>query len=269
MPMVPIGDAELYAETHGAGPQLMLVTGLGGQGAFWGNQVGPLAAHFTVTIHDHRGTGQSSKSEIEYSVQQMADDAVRLMDALKIERAHYIGHSTGGAMGQLIAAQHPDRVATLVLSATWPKSDTYFKRAFGVRKKILETAGIETFIEEYATFLYPEWFVNERWDDLLAIEKRQVETFPPPHIFAARIQAICDFEGTDLSLLKMPTLIICARDDKVTPFYNSEALAAAIPHAQLHALETGGHFAPQTVPEAYNMPVLEFLLEFLKEQANA
>lgn len=265
MPMVDIGDAELYAETHGAGPPLMLVTGLGGQGAFWGNQLGPLAEHFTVTIHDHRGTGQSAKSEIEYSVQQMADDAVRLMDAIGIDRAHYVGHSTGGAMGQLIAAQHPDRVATLVLSASWPKSDTYFKRAFGVRKKILLEAGVETFIEEYATFLYPEWFVNERWDDLLKMEEKQVATFPPPHIFAARIQAICDFEGTDLSALKMPVLIICARDDKVTPFYNSEAMDAAIPHAKLHALDTGGHFAPITVPEAYT-PVV---LDFLKEHANA
>ncbi len=265
MPMVDIGDAELYAETHGAGPPLMLVTGLGGQGAFWGNQLAPLAEHFTVTIHDHRGTGQSSKSEIEYSVQQMADDAVRLMDALKIERAHYIGHSTGGAMGQLIAAQHPDRVATLVLSATWPKSDTYFKRAFGVRKKILEQAGVQTFIEEYATFLYPEWFVNERWDELLEMEKKQVASFPPPHIFAARIQAICDFEGTDLSGLKMPSLIVCAKDDKVTPFYNSEALAGMLPHARLVALETGGHFAPITVPDAYNAAVLDFL----KEHANA
>src|SRR3546814_13093753 len=55
-----------------------------------------------------------------YSVDQMAEDTVRLMDALKIDSAHYVGHSTGGAMGQTIAQDHPERIKSLVLSATWP-----------------------------------------------------------------------------------------------------------------------------------------------------
>ena len=56
----------------------------------------------------------------------MAADTVALMDRLGIERAHYVGHSTGGAMGQTIAQEHPDRLLSLVLSATWAGPDAYF-----------------------------------------------------------------------------------------------------------------------------------------------
>jgi pimeloyl-ACP methyl ester carboxylesterase len=58
----------------------------------------------TVVIHDHRGTGQSSRSHIHYTVDQMTDDLLVVMDHLKIEKAHLVGHSTGGAIGQTLAA---------------------------------------------------------------------------------------------------------------------------------------------------------------------
>ena len=70
MPKIPIGDAELYYESTGDGPPLLLVPGLGGQGAFWAQQIPELARDFRVIVHDHRGTGQSTHSRINYSVEQ-------------------------------------------------------------------------------------------------------------------------------------------------------------------------------------------------------
>src|SRR5450631_1961268 len=70
-------DAELYYETHGSGPPLFLVPGLGGDGRFWGDHVAALAQEFTVVVHDHRGTARSTLSKITYSVEQMADDALQ------------------------------------------------------------------------------------------------------------------------------------------------------------------------------------------------
>src|SRR5215475_15633436 len=99
MARISIGDAELHYESHGDGPPLMLVSGLNGVASFWLKQVPVLAKDFRVIVHDHRGTGQSTHSPIVYSVEQMADDVLKLMDALKIEAAHVAGHSTGGAIG--------------------------------------------------------------------------------------------------------------------------------------------------------------------------
>ena len=97
MPEISIGDAELYYESNGQGPPLILVSGLGGTASFWAPNVPELARRFRVITFDHRGIGGSTKSRIRYSVQQMADDVVGLMDALGIERAALIGHSTGAA----------------------------------------------------------------------------------------------------------------------------------------------------------------------------
>jgi aminoacrylate hydrolase len=137
MPKADIGDAEIYYESHGDGPPLMLVPGLGGGGGFWAKQVPAFAKYFRVIIHDHRGAGQSTHSRIQYSVEQMASDAVKLMDKLEIDTAHYVGHSTGGAMGQVIAQDHPERLRSLVLSATWAGKDPYFRRCFETRKEVL------------------------------------------------------------------------------------------------------------------------------------
>jgi len=119
MPRVSIGDAEIYYEEAGQGEPLLLVPGLSGQGSFWSQQVEAFKRDFRVIVHDHRGAGRSTHSNIKYSVEQMADDVLRLMDALKIESAHLVGHSTGGAIGQVLALEHRPRLRSLVLSATW------------------------------------------------------------------------------------------------------------------------------------------------------
>src|SRR4029434_2724239 len=128
MPHVSIGDADIYSEEQGRGPALMLVPGLGGQGAFWGPQVKDFSRDFRVIVHDHRGAGRSTHSRIQDSVDQMAGEAVALIERLCLVRAHYVGHSTGGAMGQTIAQDHPHRLLSPVLSATWPGPDSRFRR---------------------------------------------------------------------------------------------------------------------------------------------
>src|SRR5262249_12668817 len=155
MPKVSIGDAELYYEEHGRGPALMLVPGLNGVCAFWARQIPDFARDFRVVVHDHRGTGQSTHSRIRYSVEQMAADVLRLMDRLGIASAHLAGHSTGGAIGQVIAQDHPDRVQSLVLSATWPGHDPYFRRLFEMRREILMKCGLESYLRGSALALAP------------------------------------------------------------------------------------------------------------------
>jgi pimeloyl-ACP methyl ester carboxylesterase len=118
MPHLKLRDgAELYYEKHGSGPPLFLVPGLGGDGRFWDANARELAQQFTVVVHDHRGTARSTLSKIKYSVEQMANDALQLIDELGYARVHWCGHSTGGAMGQVLAISQPDRIDRLVLSA--------------------------------------------------------------------------------------------------------------------------------------------------------
>ena len=155
MPTIKIGQDDLYYEVHGDGPPLMLVTGLNGVASFWVKQIPVLAKDFRVIVHDHRGTGQSTHTRMTYSVGQMADDALKLMDALGVESAHLAGHSTGGAIGQILALDHPRRIRSLVLSATWAGPDPFFRRLFASRKAVLETMGPEAYMKESVLALMP------------------------------------------------------------------------------------------------------------------
>jgi len=259
MPKVSIGDAEINYERSGQGPTLMLVPGLGGAGAVWNKQLPAFSRHFDVVVHDHRGAGQSSMSRIKYSVDQMASDALKLMDALKIEKAHYLGHSTGGAMGQVLAIDHPDRIDGLVLSATWAKSDTYFKRSFASRKLAL-AAGPEAYLKASNLALFPPWYINERTADLEAMEALAIKNFGVPEIWASRIDAISNHDRqAQIGLIRHRTLVVCAEDDMVTPLYFSKELAAKIPNATLKTLPTGGHMCMLTVPDVYTRTVLDWL----------
>src|SRR5438552_15225781 len=112
MPGGSTGDAESYYEEAGQGEPLLLVPGLSGQGSFWSRQVEAFKGDFRVIVHDHRGAGRSTHSNIKYSVEQMADDVLRLMDALKIDSAHLVGHSTAGAIGPVTALAHRRRPRT-------------------------------------------------------------------------------------------------------------------------------------------------------------
>jgi aminoacrylate hydrolase len=114
MPKISIGDCSLYYEEHGSGEPLLLVPGLGGVGASFFKQIPELSRHYRVIVHDHRGCGQSDRPTMRYSVEQMAQDVLRFMDALKIERAHFLGHSTGGAIGQLPARHERGAVSAVV-----------------------------------------------------------------------------------------------------------------------------------------------------------
>lgn len=260
MPRADLGDLQLYYEVHGEGPPVLLVSGLGGAAAYWLPNIPAFAAKHRVIVHDHRGAGQSTHSKIKYSVDQMTDDLVRLMDHLKIDRTHLVGHSTGGAIGQTLAATRPERLASLVLCSTWTRADPFFRRLFEARRALLTAAGAAAYVRSTAVFLYPGWWVNGNAAALEEREKVTLANYPPTEVVASRIDAIVAFDRTaDLPRIKAPTLVICARDDTLTPPYFSEELARRIPGAELQLLEKGGHCASETAPEAFNAAVLRFL----------
>lgn len=260
MAKLSIGDAELYYEQAGEGPPVLLVPGLGGVGAFWAKQVAALSRDFRVITHDHRGTGQSARSRITYSVEQMADDVLRLMDGLKIETAHLVGHSTGGAIGQIIAQDRPERIQRLVLSATWAGQDGFFRRSFAARKDILRQGGIGAYWRASALLLRPPAWISSNEAALLEEEAKTLADPPDCDILQSRIDAILRFDRRDrLSAITAPTLVIVAADDMVTPLHLSEELADKIDSARLTVLRYGGHFVPVVDPAPFNEAVGAFL----------
>lgn len=260
MPKASIGDAEIYYEESGQGEPLLLVPGLSGQGSFWAPQVADLSRDFRVVVHDHRGAGQSTHSRITYSVEQMADDVLKLMDALRIEAAHFVGHSTGGAIGQVIALDHPRRLRSLVLSATWAGPDPYFRRVFESRKEVLQTLGLEAYLRASALFLMPPAWVSANDRALTEQHRAALAGAAPIEVMTSRIDAIVRHDRrARLGEIRVPTLVIVAQDDMITPRFYSDELASRVPGAKLVVLDGGGHFAPVAVADSYNRAVGGFL----------
>lgn len=260
MPKAALRNGEIFYEIAGSGPPLFLIPGLGGIGAFWKAQVEAFAPHFTVITHDHRGCGQSSHTRQAYTVEGMAADFIGLMDVLKINRAHCIGHSTGGAIGQVLAATAPTRIDRLVLAATWRIADPYFKLLFEVRKRVLLDSGNEAYGDAGALALFPPYYTRDHSEELRAERRAALAFAAPPEVTASRIDAICAFDGTQfLEQIRQPSLIVVADDDMVTPRYLSDDLKARLPQAIYRVMARGGHMMPRTEALAFNGIVLSFL----------
>ncbi|HTH98996.1 MAG TPA: alpha/beta fold hydrolase [Stellaceae bacterium] len=260
MPRVSINDCSLYVEQHGDGYPVLLLSGLSGVASYWADQVPSFAKEFSVVLHDHRGTGKSDHSDISYMVERMAADVIALMDRLEIERAHIVGHSTGGAIAQVLGIEHPNRVSALVIAASWPKPDAYFRRLFTLRRDILTNMGTTAYAQTANLMMYPPRWIAEHNEALRLQEAQHVASMAPINVMTSRIDALLAFDrSVDLGRIKAPTLIMGAADDIITPAYFSEALARAIPKAELKMFPAGGHCFSKVLVRDFNNAVQRFL----------
>ncbi len=261
MPLISIGDCSLYYERRGVGFPVLFVSGLAGFASFWQDQVPTFARRFEVITFDHRGIGQSDQARLGWSVERLAVDVIGLMDALRIKRAHLVGHSTGGAIAQVLAIEHPARLASVVLSATWTKTDAYFRRLFALRKEVLQRLGAAAYVQSSTLFLYPSWWISRNNERLRLAEAQNLAAFAPVEIVASRIDAMLAFDRTsELGRIKTPALVVGAEDDLVTPSYFAEELARLIPGAEVKLFPRGGHFLTQVQAREFNNAVLPFLV---------
>jgi aminoacrylate hydrolase len=230
--MITIDGGTLSYDVSGAGPPIVFVAGLGERGTYWMAQVAAFSSAFQVVTFDHRGVG-ASEGQPPYKVEQWAADTLRLIDHLGLDRVHLVGHSTGGTIAQVLAADHSDRVASLVLGATWARLDARLRKLFCFRKQALY--------------------------EQVGFDRRSASWHTPQEIAAARIDALLTYDaGERLRSIRNPTLLIAAADDLLVPWQLSELIAEEIAHACLVKLDHGGHRFPQTRVEAYNTLLLEF-----------
>lgn len=260
MPKVAVAGGEIYYEESGKGSPLIFVSGLNGVGRYWEPQVPVFSSRFRVITYDQRGTGASDRLQRQFSVDQMAADLAGLMDSLRIPRAHLVGLSTGGAIGQTLAIEQPGRIERLVMCSTWTHCDPWFRRLFEARRLMYQQAGSELHAMFHPLWLYPPDYVNSHDGELDAERSRSVAGAPPVEISVGRINALLAFDRrAGLTRIKAPTLIIASDNDFITPAYHAEALGRAIPGARLAILRGGGHSISKTRTEEFNRLVLEFL----------
>lgn len=260
MPKAAVAGGEIHYEEYGSGEPLVLVSGLNGVGRYWGPQVEAFAARYRVITYDQRGAGQSDQLQREFSLDQMAAELAGLMDALGIARAHLVGLSTGGAIGQTLAITAPERVNKLVMCSTWTHCDPWFRRLFEARKAMYRECGSALHAMFHPLWLYPPDYVNAHDAEIDEERRRNTAGAPPVEVSIGRIDALMAFDRrADLGRIAAPTLILASTNDYITPRYYAEALAVAIPRSKLVIFDGGGHSLSKTRAAEFNRQVLDFL----------
>ncbi|MFQ5691929.1 MAG: alpha/beta fold hydrolase [Nitrospinota bacterium] len=259
MAKAAVNDIEVYYETHGRGDPVMLITGLGGVGANWGPQIPLFSKEFFTVVPDHRGAGQSTVSQGGYTIEQLASDMAETLRTLDCGPAHVVGSSTGGAIAQVMALDHPEVVRSIVVVSSWARTDDFFRKQFEVRKRTLLDSGPRAYAEASSLFLFSPTYVHDPSDRVEAWYEKSTAKPSDVEVMVKRIDMIVAHDQLDrLGGIRKPALVIVGKEDFCTPPYFSRELAEAIPGAELAVLE-GGHFFYVERPEAFYARVREFL----------
>ena len=252
MPSVDAAGTELYYERAGEGEPLLLIQGMSATHLAWGGPfLSGLEPSFDCVIFDNRGMGRSGTAELPFTVADMADDAVGLLDALGIETAHVVGISMGGTIAQELALAHPERIRTLTLGATF---------CGGPEGSLMAPEDLQMLSAAYASG-EPErvframWEINisptHRADDSNFDSFREMGgSLPAPRPVVMQQMRACAEHDTSgrLDRIDLPTLVVHGTADRLIKVDNGKLIARLIP-APIELLEDVGHMFWWEQPE--------------------
>jgi aminoacrylate hydrolase len=259
---VTISGLSVTLRGRKAGIPVVLSPGLGGHGAYWAPQIEALAKGFRVITYDHRGTGDSERSELSasYHARHMAEDIAQILDGLDYEAAHIVGHAAGAVAGLQLALDHPARVLSLTCVNGWAVADAYFKRCFEIRTHIYRSGGAEAYLRAQPVFLFPAEWIADHLHELDEQAAHHAPGFQSEANLMARIHALSSFDIEDqLGDITCPVLVLGALDDMLVPIRASAKLAEGLPNAQCRIVAWGGHAMNVTVPDEFNAILTTFL----------
>lgn len=262
MPRIEIGGLHLNYRDEGEGEAFLLIPGLMGLLDAWDFQVAHFAKRYRCIRFDHRGTGDSDKPKDAYSTRLIAEDAVRLLDALGIERAHGAGTSTGGCILQNLAIDHPERLLSCIFTNTWTTADEYIRRVQTSRMRIAQSYGPEEYIKFSSLWTCGPNQFRYNWDIVQALENRQKQTIVPVDVLVGRLRMTLEHDRKgELHKITRPSLVIGTEDDPTVPGYFAGDLHRAIKGSRLYMMREGGHYSYRRNAAEYNAVVESFLKE--------
>ena len=267
MPVVRVGDIELYYEYRGKGPRLLRLWGTGADlrrplTAFDRR----LAEHFTILALDQRGMGRSGKPDRPCSMADYANDALGLLDAAGWGPIPVLGYSFGGMVALELALRHPDRVERLVLMSTTAGGAGGSSFPMHELADLPDEARARRFLELSDTRRTRQWQTKnpELWQQLLddSIATMQLSATNPGHRAGStrQLEARRQHDTWErLPQLQLPVSVFTGRHDGIAPPDAQRRLAGRIPNAGFHVFE-GGHLfvlqdpaAPQAVIDALSL----------------
>ncbi|MGY1988209.1 3-oxoadipate enol-lactonase [Blastococcus sp. SYSU DS0669] len=218
-------------------PLVVLSNSLGATRAMWDPQVPPLAERFRVVTYDGRGHGESPAPAGPYTLDDLVDDVLALMDLLGAERAHVAGVSLGGMVGMRLAAREPDRVGSLAVMFSSAKTDP---QGFLDRAAQARAEGTATFAPTVVSRWLTPGFAAENPDLVARLEAMVAGADDEGYAACCEVVAGIDLRD-DLPRITAPTLVVSGAQDPALPPRHQELIAEGITGAELLVLDPAAH----------------------------
>jgi 3-oxoadipate enol-lactonase len=259
---VSASRVELHAEAHGQAdasrPPVVLLHGLGSSSRDWALQVGALGERHSLLAVDLRGHGRSPSGRGRVTIEAMAGDVSRALDARRMDSAHLVGLSLGGCVALTLAVRQPARVRSLTVVNAFARFRPAGPRGLfrgAQRIALLCTAPMPVVARHVARDLFPR---PEQETPYVAAVDSLSRT--ARRVYLRSTLAVLGFDlRRELASVRCPTLVIVGARDRTVSRGSALALAGAIPGARLEIVPDSGHATPYDQPDLFNRLILEFL----------
>lgn len=224
----------------------------------WRPQIGSLEPYFRLLRYDTRGHGNTEAPSGAYTLEQLAEDGLGLIDALGVDKVHWVGLSMGGMIGQYIALNHPERLRSLTLCDTAAMIPEEAQPVWQERIDRARNKGMGALVQETMERWFTPSCLGQNPPGVQLIRDLFLAT--PVAGYIGCSEAIRNLNYLErLHQIKLPTLIMVGEDDPGTPVAASEAMHERIPDSKMVILPSARHLSNIEQSEAFNRALLEFL----------
>ncbi|MDT4936042.1 MAG: hypothetical protein QOK11_3934 [Pseudonocardiales bacterium] len=244
MPYAELGSRRLHYVRRGIGAPLLLIQGMAGHHRIWTDRfLDRLAPDFEVVAYDHRGIGESTDVAGQFTIADLAEDALVVLEALDWPSAHVMGISMGGMVAQELALRHPERVTTLTLGCTYAGGDGSTLEAPGPIAMFngMSSGDVDAAMRAaYEANFSPAYTADETHFGPFKAAALAVRV-PVPVVMRQAQAAFVHNTSTRLDELRVPTLVLHGTADQMIRASNGPHVARLIPDARLHLFPEVGH----------------------------
>jgi 3-oxoadipate enol-lactonase len=264
MAKAELGDITLDYSVRGEGHPVLGIMGFALDKRFWAAQIPPITKKNKFITFDNRGIGWST-GDVATTIDQMADDAYRLLDHLEIEKAVIFGVSMGGAIAQRLVLDHPDRVSGAIFAVTFARPIEFMRRQHELSRSLIQALGTEALMDAALIRMFtPQFFEmgREMIDRMVASFMVDDSAIASPEALLGQLDALDKHDTIDqLPSITVPTLVLGGKMDQMVPYLGSQEIANAIPNSEFVTFETG-HGCMIEEMEPFNQKIEEFLAQF-------
>ncbi|QLB59456.1 3-oxoadipate enol-lactonase [Acinetobacter indicus] len=257
MPTFISQDAEINYQTFGDAtkPALVFSNSLGTNFKMWQPQIDHFQQDFFVICYDTRGHGASSAPQGPYTLDQLGQDVVNLLDHLNIEKAAFCGISMGGLTGQWLAINKPERFSHVVVCNTAAKIGQ--EQAWNERAALVREQGLTPIASTAAGRWFTEPFIQSNAATVTTLSNDLGAGSPEGYASCCEALAKADVRE-QLKDIQVPVFIVAGQQDPVTTVADGEFMQQRIANAELFEINAS-HISNIEQPEAFNQAVQAFI----------